>query len=74
MDIKVKIGKRIEELRKDRKLSQEKLAAEAGIDRTYVNSVEKGRRNISVVNIEKIVKALGTSLKDFFASELFKEK
>ena len=74
MDIQLKIGKRIKELREKKKLSQEKLAAEAGLDRTYVNSVENGKRNISIVNIEKIVKAFDSSLKEFFTSEIFKEK
>lgn len=74
MDIKKKIGDRIKELIELKKTSQEKLAAEAGLDRTYVNSVANGRRNISIVNIEKIVKALDSSLKEFFTSEIFKEK
>lgn len=53
MDIKQKIGKRIKELRSLKGFSQEELTARADIDRTYVNSVENGKRNISIVNIEK---------------------
>lgn len=60
------VGMRIKELRKRRQLSQEDLAGLAQLDRTYINSVENGRRNISIINIEKITKALEISLKDFF--------
>jgi transcriptional regulator with XRE-family HTH domain len=66
MNIKTKIGLRIKELRKIKKLSQEKLGLEAGIDRTYVASVENGKRNISIENIEKLTLALGVSFEEFF--------
>jgi transcriptional regulator with XRE-family HTH domain len=66
MNIKTKIGLRIKELRKMKKLSQEKLGLEASIDRTYVASVENGKRNISIENIEKLTKALGVSFEEFF--------
>ena len=71
MDIKAKIGLRIKSLRLDANLSQEDLALKAGIDRTYINSVENGKRNISIININKITKALDTSLADFFNSDIF---
>ena len=71
MDIKAKIGLRIKSLRLDVNLSQEDLALKAGIDRTYINSVENGKRNISIININKITKALDTSLADFFNSDIF---
>ena len=64
MDIKESLGRRIAELRKKKGLSQEKLAFKAGIDRTYINSVENGHRNISLLNLEKISKALGLSLSE----------
>lgn len=67
--IKIKIGNRIKELRKKLGLSQEKLANNCELDRTYVASVENGKRNISIINLEKIVKALNVSLKDFFDYE-----
>ncbi len=72
MDIKLKIGKRIKELRALKGFSQEELAARAEIDRTYVNSVENGKRNISIVNIEKITKALKTDLATFFDEQKFR--
>ena len=46
-------------LREAKGLSQEKLAELAGLDRTYISSVERGKRNISLVNIELIAKSLG---------------
>ena len=66
-----KLGERIKQLRKEANISQEKLAELADLDRTYVNSVEKGRRNISIINIEKICIAFGMSLADFFDSDYF---
>lgn len=67
--IKIKVGNRIKELRKELGLSQEKLANNCELDRTYIASVENGKRNISIANLEKIVKALGVSLEKFFAFE-----
>ncbi len=64
--IKQKVGSRIRELRTNAGLSQEKLALAAELDRTYIASVENGKRNISIVNLEKIVKALDCSLSAFF--------
>ena len=67
--IRTKVGQRIKELRKELGLSQEKLANNCELDRTYVASVENGKRNISIVNLEKIVEALGVTLEKFFAFE-----
>lgn len=61
-----KIGMRIRELRKDTGLSQEKFAAKIGMDRTYFASVELGKRNISIVNLEKIADGLSVSLSELF--------
>ncbi len=61
-----KIGTRIRELRKETGLSQEKFAAKIGMDRTYFASVELGKRNISIVNLEKIANGLGVSLSKLF--------
>lgn len=64
--IKEKIGKRIRELRQQTGLSQEKFALKIEMDRTYFASVEKGKRNISVVNLEKIANGLEVSLSELF--------
>lgn len=71
MNIKEKIGARIKEIRHKKKISQEALAHLAELDRTYMNSVENGRRNISIENIERIAKALKVSVSDFFDSPHF---
>lgn len=63
-DIAVRFGQRVRELRKARGRSQEAFAAECGLDRTYISGIERGRRNISLRNIEVIAKALGISISD----------
>ena len=75
MDIKTKIGLRIKELRIERNLTQEAVAFKAEIDRTFMNHVENGKRNISIDTLEKIIcNGLETSLKDFFNAESFNGK
>ena len=66
MDVKLKIGQRIKELREAAKMSQKDLAYESDLDRSYIASIENGQRNVSIVNIEKIAGALGVTLKEFF--------
>lgn len=66
MDIKEAVGKRVKELRNKIGISQEELADNAQLDRTYITSVERGKRNISIVNVEKLAKALQVSLAEFF--------
>jgi transcriptional regulator with XRE-family HTH domain len=72
MNIKEKIGIRIKELRKKEGVSQEVFADMSHLDRTYINSVENGKRNISIVNIEKISKAFNLTLSQFFNDKKFK--
>ena len=73
MDIKLKIGQRIKELRKGMELSQESLAYKAEVDRTYVTDVENGRRNVSVEILERLIKALDVSITEFFNAKEFKK-
>jgi transcriptional regulator with XRE-family HTH domain len=73
MDIKLKIGQRIKELRKQLELSQESLAYKAEVDRTYVTDVENGRRNVSVEILERLIKALDISITEFFNAKEFKK-
>jgi transcriptional regulator with XRE-family HTH domain len=73
MDIRKKIGLRIKEYRTNLKLTQEALAFKAEIDKTYVNEVENGKRNISVINLEKLITALETDLANFFNSPIFSD-
>ncbi len=73
-NIKQILGKRVKELRDNLKLSQEALADKAELDRTFINHVENGRRNISIDNIQKIVHALNVSISEFFNTTEFKLK
>lgn len=66
--ITIKFGHRVQALRKALGISQEKFALSIDMDRTYFASVEAGRRNISLVNIEKIAHGLNITI-----SELFKD-
>lgn len=66
MDIKSLVGKRVKELRNNMGISQEELADLADLDRTYITSVECGKRNISIVNVEKLANALKVTLSEFF--------
>ena len=73
MELKEKIGLRIRQLRKEQDLSQEALGYKGEVDRTYVTDVENGRRNVSVEILERLIKALGVSVADFFNSKEFKK-
>lgn len=73
MDVKLKIGLRIKALRELVKMSQKDLAYASDLDRSYIASIENGRRNVSIVNIEKIAKALNVTLNEFFNDDEFIE-
>lgn len=62
--VKKSFGERVRELRKQKGLSQESLALACDLDRTYIGGVERGERNISLLNIHKIGRALGVPAKD----------
>lgn len=64
--ITVSFGKKIRELRKSRGLSQESLADLAELDRSYIGGVERGDRNISLNNIQKLSIALNVNISEFF--------
>lgn len=64
--IQKSFGQKIQKLRKERGLSQEKFALLIDMDRTYYASVEAGKRNISIVNIKKISDGFGISLAKLF--------
>ncbi|WP_462249675.1 helix-turn-helix domain-containing protein [Ekhidna sp.] len=65
-EILKKFGDSLKELRETNNISQEKLALNCGLDRTYVGSVERGERNISLLNMIKIISAFEMSLASFF--------
>jgi transcriptional regulator with XRE-family HTH domain len=61
-DIAARFGQRVRELRKAKGLSQEAFAADCGLDRTYISGIERGRRNVSLRNIEVLAKTLGITI------------
>ena len=63
IDIRKRLGLRIREIRIKKGLSQEDLAHESNLHRTYISDIERGSRNVSIQNIEKIAKALKIPLK-----------
>ena len=65
-DITHKLGDRIRKLRLEKRLSQENLAFESNMHRTYLSSIERGERNPSLKNIEAIANALGVTLSELF--------
>lgn len=64
-----RFGQKVRAVRKGKNLSQEDLAGRSDLDRTYIGGVERGERNISLINIEKLAKALGVDAKDLFDNE-----
>lgn len=65
-DILVKFGQRVQTIRKELGLSQEQLAEEAGLHRTYIGMIERAEKNITLCNIEKIALALKIPICDLF--------
>jgi transcriptional regulator with XRE-family HTH domain len=66
MDKLKAFGEKIRKIRLERGLSQEKLAFLSGLHRTYVGAIERGERNVSFKNIEKIAKTLKVNLEELF--------
>ena len=64
MEICKRFGCKIRDLRTAQGMSQELLAQKSGLHRTYIGGIERGERNVSLVNIEKLAKALNLSLAD----------
>jgi transcriptional regulator with XRE-family HTH domain len=65
--IQRRFGATLRQLRQAKGLSQEALALACDLDRTYIGGVERGERNISLINIHKIARALGAAPKDLLA-------
>ena len=68
LNIQKKFGQRIRELRQQKSISQEELAFRCSLHRTYISDIERGMRNVSLKNIEKITKTLDIKLSDFFGN------
>ena len=65
--VKSRFGFAIKQRRQELGISQEVLAERAGLHRTYIGDIERGARNLSLENIEKIARALQISISDLFA-------
>ena len=66
MNLKEKFGYKIKFLREQKKYSIEYLANISNIDRTYISDIEKGKRNVSLLIIEKLSKALEVNIQELF--------
>jgi transcriptional regulator with XRE-family HTH domain len=65
-DIRLRFGKAVRKKRHALGVSQEEFADICGLDRTYIGGIERGERNVALVNIERIAKALKISLPELF--------
>ena len=66
-DIRIRFGRAIRRIREEQGINQEEAADRSGLHRTYYSGVERGIRNLSLINIEKIAKGLKISLPDIFS-------
>lgn len=71
-EILIQFGNRVKELRKEQNMSQEDLADAAGLHRTYIGMIERAEKNVTLVNIEKIAKALKTEINTLFNDRISK--
>jgi transcriptional regulator with XRE-family HTH domain len=65
-DIRIRFGKALRQRRGKLGVSQEEFADICGLDRTYIGGIERGERNLSLANIEKVAKAFKISLSEMF--------
>lgn len=68
LDIKKRFGLAVKQRRSEIGISQEELSFRAGLHRTYVSDIERGSRNLSLENIEKLAKALEITVSSLFAN------
>lgn len=71
IDIRIRVGLRIKQLRSHAGVTQDELAYSIGLSRSYLAEVETGKRNISIVNLERIVDGLDITIADFFDGDYF---
>jgi transcriptional regulator with XRE-family HTH domain len=65
----VEFGRRVRSIRNSRGLSQEELAAVAGLHRTYVGMIERGEKNLTLLNILRVAEALGCAAAELLTAE-----
>lgn len=73
MNIKEKFGQKVKILREEKGLSIENLANISNVDRNYISDIEKGKRNVSIEIIEKIINGLESDFETFFNDKGFKK-
>jgi transcriptional regulator with XRE-family HTH domain len=66
LDVRIRFGRAIRRVREEQQINQEEAAERCHLHRTYYSGVERGVRNVSLVNIEKISRGLKTTLPDLF--------
>jgi transcriptional regulator with XRE-family HTH domain len=66
VDIRIRFGRAIRRIREAQEINQEEAAERCGMHRTYYSGIERGKRNVSLVNLEKVAKGLKTSLPTLF--------
>lgn len=66
VDIRIRFGRAIRRIREEQEINQEEAAERCGLHRTYYSGVERGVRNVSLVNVERIAKGLKTNLANLF--------
>jgi transcriptional regulator with XRE-family HTH domain len=67
LDIRIRFGRAIRRIRAGQKINQEEAAERCGLHRKYYSGIERGVRNVSLVNIEKVAKGLKKSLPELFS-------
>jgi transcriptional regulator with XRE-family HTH domain len=66
IDIRIRFGRAIRRIREEQQINQEEAAERCGLHRTYYSGIERGVRNVAIVNVEKIAKGLKTPLSSLF--------
>lgn len=66
VDIRIRFGRAIRRIREEQEINQEEAAERCGLHRTYYSGIERGVRNVSLVNIERVARGLKTSLSELF--------
>ena len=66
LNIRIRFGRAIRRIREEQQINQEEAAERCGLHRTYYSGVERGVRNVSLVNIERVAKGLKVSLPSLF--------
>jgi len=66
LDIRIRFGRSLRRIREEQGINQEEAAERCGLHRTYYSGIERGIRNVSLVNIERVAKGLKTSLPKLF--------